>query len=168
MRLILESHSALIWAARDPKSRARPFGRRVSGAYPDAARRLRRDTRTPRRWSPKPGRVGPGTVGIGMPGTISPATGLVKNADRPLNGRPLETTGRRARTRGTLPTTPTTCAVSRRWAGAGAGSLRDRRHRNRRRDRGDGKVLIGANAIGGEWGHNPMPWPEPRSGRDRR
>jgi len=25
----------------------------------------------------------------------------------------------------------------------------------------DGKVLIGANAIGGEWGHNPMPWPEP-------
>jgi len=23
-----------------------------------------------------------------------------------------------------------------------------------------GRVLIGANAIGGEWGHNPMPWPE--------
>jgi len=22
-------------------------------------------------------------------------------------------------------------------------------------------VLVGANAIGGEWGHNPLPWPEP-------
>ena len=25
----------------------------------------------------------------------------------------------------------------------------------------DGQVVTGANAIGGEWGHNPMPWPEP-------
>jgi fructokinase len=23
----------------------------------------------------------------------------------------------------------------------------------------DGRVLVGANAIGGEWGHNPLPWP---------
>jgi fructokinase len=25
----------------------------------------------------------------------------------------------------------------------------------------DGEVLLGANAIAGEWGHNPMPWPRP-------
>src|SRR5204862_700507 len=31
-----------------------------------------------------------GTVGVGMPGTISPATGLVKNANSTwMNGRPL-------------------------------------------------------------------------------
>src|SRR5688500_4142954 len=34
--------------------------------------------------------AGPCTVGIGMPGVISPATGLVKNANSTwLNGRPL-------------------------------------------------------------------------------
>lgn len=32
-----------------------------------------------------------GTVGIGMPGTLSPVTGLVKNANSTwLNGRPLD------------------------------------------------------------------------------
>jgi fructokinase len=25
----------------------------------------------------------------------------------------------------------------------------------------DGKILVGANAIAGEWGHNPLPWPQP-------
>src|SRR5581483_6897415 len=25
----------------------------------------------------------------------------------------------------------------------------------------DGKLVVGANAIAGEWGHNPMPWPRP-------
>jgi fructokinase len=25
----------------------------------------------------------------------------------------------------------------------------------------DGRVLVGPNAIAGEWGHNPLPWPEP-------
>ncbi len=24
----------------------------------------------------------------------------------------------------------------------------------------DGRVLTGANGIGGEWGHNPLPWPD--------
>ena len=61
----------------------------------DAARRLRRDARSAiaharrRLSSARPAR--PGTVGVGMPGTLSPATGLVKNANSTwLNGRPLD------------------------------------------------------------------------------
>jgi fructokinase len=25
----------------------------------------------------------------------------------------------------------------------------------------DGRIVVGANAIAGEWGHNPLPWPRP-------
>jgi fructokinase len=112
--------------------------------------------------------VGPGTVGIGMPGTISPATGLVKNANSTwLNGRPLGNDVVAALGREVHLANDANClALSEAVDGAGAGA-------------GivfgvivgtgtggaivsDGKVLIGANAIGGEWGHNPMPWPEQR------
>jgi fructokinase len=32
----------------------------------------------------------------------------------------------------------------------------------------DGHVLVGANAIAGEWGHNPLPWPQILDGLDER
>ena len=102
-----------------------------------------------------------------MPGTISPATGLVKNANSTwLNGRPLGNDVVAALGREVHLANDANClALSEAVDGAGAGA-------------GivfgvivgtgtggaivaDGKVLIGANAIGGEWGHNPMPWPEP-------
>ncbi|HYM72567.1 MAG TPA: ROK family protein [Stellaceae bacterium] len=106
------------------------------------------------------------TVGIGIPGTVSARTGLVKNANstwligRPL-GRDLEAAlGRRVR----LANDANCFALSEASDGAAAGC-------------GavfgvilgtgvgggivvDGRIVVGANAIAGEWGHNPLPWPQ--------
>ncbi len=110
--------------------------------------------------------VGRGTVGIGMPGAISPATGLVKNANSTwLNGRPLADDvvarlGRPVR----LANDANCFALSEAADGAAAGE-----HVVFGVIVGTGtgggvvvggQVLQGANAIAGEWGHNPMPWPE--------
>ena len=106
-----------------------------------------------------------GSVGVGIPGAISPATGLVKNANSTwLIGRPLdrdlgERLGRPVR----VANDANCFALSEAADGAGAGA-------------GvvfgviagtgtgagivvGGQVLTGANAIAGEWGHNPLPWP---------
>ena len=111
--------------------------------------------------------MGPSTVGVGMPGTISPATGLVKNANSTwLNGKPLSRDLERALGRDVVLANDANCfALSESVDGAAAGEpivfgvivgtgvggaiI------------AGGQVLVGANAIGGEWGHNPMPWPEP-------
>jgi len=106
------------------------------------------------------------TVGLGIPGAISPATGLIKNANSVwLNGRPfardLETSlGRPVR----LANDANCFALSEATDGAAAGA---------RVVFGvilgtgtggglvvDGRVLTGPNAIAGEWGHNPLPGPE--------
>jgi fructokinase len=106
-----------------------------------------------------------GIVGIGMPGAISPATGLVKNANSTcLNGRPLSQDLERALGREVRLANDANCfALSEATDGAGAGA---------RVVFGviigtgtgggvvvDGSVLTGPNAIAGEWGHNPLPWP---------
>lgn len=105
------------------------------------------------------------TVGIGMPGAISPATGLVKNANSVwLNGRALHTDlARRLRRDVRLANDANCLAVSEAIDGAAAGA---------RVVFGvilgtgvgggiavDGRVITGRNAIAGEWGHNPLPWP---------
>lgn len=111
--------------------------------------------------------TGPGTVGIGMPGTISPATGLVKNANSTwLNGRPLRDDVIRALGREVRLANDANClALSEAVDGAAAGAKIVFGVIVGTGTGGaivsDGRVLIGANAIGGEWGHNPMPWPEP-------
>lgn len=106
-----------------------------------------------------------GTVGIGMPGAISPATGLVKNANSTwLNGRPLDRDLAAALERPVRVANDANCfALSEAADGAGAGGglvfgviLGT--------GTGGGLVLNGAlwggpNAIAGEWGHNPLPWP---------
>jgi fructokinase len=110
--------------------------------------------------------VGPATVGVGIPGAVSPATGLVKNANSTwLNGQPLAQDLVRMLKRHVVITNDANCfALSEAVDGAGAG---------RRVVFGvilgtgtggaivvDGRVLVGAHAIAGEWGHNPLPWPE--------
>ena len=105
------------------------------------------------------------TVGIGMPGAISPATGLVKNANSTwLNGRPLKEDLERRLSRELRLANDANClAVSEAVDGAAAG---------RRVVFGvilgtgtgggiaiDGHAWTGPNAIAGEWGHNPLPWP---------
>jgi fructokinase len=108
---------------------------------------------------------GRGSVGIGIPGTMSPATGLVKNANSVwLIGRPLLTDLERQLGREVRIANDANCfAVSEAADGAGAGAdvvfgaivgtgtgagivVR-------------GQVVTGPNGIAGEWGHNPLPWP---------
>lgn len=112
-----------------------------------------------------------GTVGVGIPGTVSPATGLVKNANTTLlNGHTLdrdlgERLARPVRlandancfalseaTDGAA--SPSALGVARPTVfgvilgtGTGGGVIVD------------GRVLVGSDAIAGEWGHNSMPWP---------
>jgi fructokinase len=110
--------------------------------------------------------AGRGTVGVGMPGTISPATGRVKNANSVwLNGRPLAEDLGRLLPRPLRFANDANCfALSEASDGAAAGA---------RAVFGvivgtgvggglvlGGRVWTGPNAIAGEWGHNPLPWPE--------
>ena len=106
-------------------------------------------------------------IGIGMPGTISPITGLVKNANSTwLIGRPLQRDLETALGRPTRLANDANCFVlSEATDGAAAGmeivfgvilgtgvgggiAI-------------GGRILLGANAIAGEWGHNPLPWAQP-------
>jgi fructokinase len=110
---------------------------------------------------------GRATVGVGMPGAISPATGRVKNANSVwLNGRPLAEDLGRLLPRPLRFANDANCfALSEASDGAGAGA---------RAVFGvilgtgvggglvlDGRVWTGPNAVAGEWGHNPLPWPAP-------
>jgi fructokinase len=106
-----------------------------------------------------------GSVGVGHPGAISPATGLIKNANSTwLNGQRLDKDLAERLSRPVWLANDANCfalseAIDGAAAGArvvfgvivgtgtGAGVIVDRR------------PLVGANAIAGEWGHNPMPWP---------
>jgi fructokinase len=112
-------------------------------------------------------RLGPALgIGIGTPGTHSRATGLLKNSNTVcLNGRPLQQDlearlGRPVRmsndancfalseaTDGAAAGAPVVFGVIA-GTGTGAGIVVDRR------------VLTGPNGIAGEWGHNPLPWPQ--------
>jgi len=129
-------------------------------------------------------------IGVGTPGSLSPATGLIRNANSTvLNGQALDrdlirslaaraptgvagsgagggvkTSGAAIRTRLRLANDADCFALSEATDGAAAGAgvvfgviagtgtgagvvVR-------------GQLLAGANGIAGEWGHNPLPWPE--------
>jgi len=106
-----------------------------------------------------------GSIGIGMPGALSPATGLVKNANSVwLNGRPFdaalaERLGRPVRFDNDANCFALSEAIDGSAAGAacvfgvivgtgtGGGVIMH------------GRIWRGANAVAGEWGHNPLPWP---------
>lgn len=108
-----------------------------------------------------------GSVGVGIPGTLSPATGLVKNANSTwLIGHALDRDLAAALGRPVRLANDANCfALSEAMDGAGAG------HRvvfgvilGTGCGGGiviDGQALTGPNAIAGEWGHNPLPWPDP-------
>lgn len=108
----------------------------------------------------------PGSVGIGTPGAISPATGLLKNSNTVcLNGKPVDADLKRLLGRDIRIANDANCfALSEAIDGAGAGAdvvfgvivgtgtgagVVVRSH-----------TLKGPNAIAGEWGHNPLPWPQ--------
>ncbi len=106
-----------------------------------------------------------GLVGIGTPGALSRVTGRIKNANSVcLNGQPLQQDLEALLQRPVRLSNDANCfALSEATDGAaadslvvfgviigtgtGAGIVIGR------------KVLVGPNAIAGEWGHNPLPWP---------
>ena len=106
------------------------------------------------------------TVGIGIPGAISPATGLIKNANSTwLIGHPLETDLARALGRPVRLANDANCfALSEATDGAAAGAAVVFGVIIGTGTGGglvvNGRVVVGANAIAGEWGHNPLPAPE--------
>jgi predicted NBD/HSP70 family sugar kinase len=104
-------------------------------------------------------------VGIGTPGAISPASGLLKNSNSVcLNGKPLLQDLQRLLERPVYMANDADCfALSEAMDGAAAGAAVVFGvivgtgtgagivcH---------GHLLSGPNAIAGEWGHNPLPWP---------
>jgi len=106
------------------------------------------------------------SIGAGIPGMLSPATGLVKNANSTcFIGRPLDRDLAAALGRPVRLANDANCfALSEARDGAAQGA---------RVVFGvilgtgvgggivvDGKVLAGLNAIAGEWGHSPLPWPQ--------
>jgi fructokinase len=107
------------------------------------------------------------TVGIGMPGAISPLTGLVKNANSTwLNGRPLQHDLERALDRPVRLANDANCfTLSEATDGAAAGLATVFGAILGTGVGGglavSGRILVGANAIAGEWGHTPLPWPAP-------
>ncbi|MDB5988508.1 MAG: hypothetical protein JWR16_3561 [Nevskia sp.] len=106
-------------------------------------------------------------LGLGHPGSLSPASGLIRNANSTcLNRRPLQQDlqallGRELRMANDAnclalseifdgaATCAQTVFAAILGTGVGGGIVVD------------GHALIGANAIAGEWGHNSLPWPRP-------
>ncbi len=105
-----------------------------------------------------------GTVGLGTPGAISPATGLMKNANSTwLIGKPFDKDLEEALARPVKIANDADClavseatdgagaAYSTVWAviiGTGSGSgIVTNKH-----------LVTGPNAIAGEWAHNQLPW----------
>ncbi|MDF0535681.1 fructokinase [Shewanella sp. A32] len=112
-----------------------------------------------------------GTVGVGIPGVVSPFTGEVKNGNSVwLHGHPLDKDlGLRLDRQVRVANDANCFAVSEAVDGAGAG---------KRMVFGvilgtgvgggiavDGKVHAGGNGIAGEWGHIPLPWMRPEEFR---
>ncbi|MHC4470707.1 MAG: ROK family protein [Planctomycetota bacterium] len=148
--------------ALDPDGRAL-FGKRVPTPRDDYDATLEAVAGLVAEVERETGRTG--TVGLGVPGTVSPATRVMKNANSTwLIGKPLSEDlearlGREVR----LMNDANCFALSEATDGAGAG---------KRVVFGvivgtgtgggivaDGRVLTGVNAVAGEWGHNPLPWP---------
>jgi fructokinase len=107
-----------------------------------------------------------GTVGIGTPGSVSRASGLLRGSNSVwLNGRPIQADLEAALGRAVRITNDANCfALSEASDGAGAGAAVVFGVILGTGVGGgivvDGRVLGGANAIAGEWGHNPLPWPQ--------
>ena len=107
----------------------------------------------------------PATIGIGTPGAASPDTGLMRNCNSTcLNGKPLKDDLQHLLQREVRLSNDANCfALSEAVDGAGAGAKSVFGVILGTGVGGgiviDGKVIDGPNAIAGEWGHNPLPWP---------
>ncbi len=108
---------------------------------------------------------GRGSVGVGAPGSISPRTGRMRNANSVwLNGKPFledltAALGRPIR----LANDANCLALSEAMDGAGAGARAVFAIILGTGCGGgvavEGRLIEGVNGIAGEWGHMPLPWP---------
>jgi fructokinase len=114
------------------------------------------------------------SIGIGIPGARSPATGLIKNANSTcLIGQDLAGDLERLLERPIRLANDADCfALSEACDGAGAGASTVFGVILGTGVGGgiviNGQLLRGPNAIAGEWGHNPLPWRQPADGAVRR
>jgi fructokinase len=147
----LNASGEIVWRRREPSARDYPHTvQLVAGLVRAAEAELN----------------AAGSVGVGIPGAISPKTGLVKNANSTwLIGHPFDQDLSTALGRPVRVANDANCfALSEAVDGAGAG------HRTVfgviiGTGTGGGiaveaQILTGRNAIAGEWGHSPLPWPE--------
>jgi fructokinase len=110
---------------------------------------------------------GQSTVGIGVPGSVSPTSGLIRNANSTwLNGRPFREDLERALGRPVRMANDANClALSEALDGAGAGRESVFAVILGTGCGGglviDGRLVEGAGGIAGELGHIPLPWPRP-------
>ncbi len=106
------------------------------------------------------------SVGIATPGAISPATGRIKNSNSVwLNNMPFKQDMEKRLSRPIRLSNDANCFVLSEWVdgaaqgansvfgvivgtGTGGGLLIN------------DHVITGSNAVAGEWGHNPLPWPQ--------
>lgn len=106
----------------------------------------------------------PCSVGVGTPGSLSPFTGLIRNANSVvLNGKALDVDLSAALQRPVRLANDADCfALSETHDGAGAGAASVFGVILGTGVGGgvvvDGKLLSGPNGVSGEWGHNPLPW----------
>ena len=147
---VLDPAGAIVWRQREPTPAAYPDIIRLMAALATAAESALGVT---------------ATVGVGIPGVISPATNLVKNASTQiLIGQALDQDLAAALGRPVRAENDANCfALSEATDGAGQGA---------RCVFGviigtgcgggivvDGRILGGRHRIAGEWGHTPLPWP---------
>jgi len=110
---------------------------------------------------------GQGTIGVGSPGSVSPLTGKMRNANSTfLNGRAFREDLEAALGRPIRLANDANClALSEACDGAAAGSRVAFAVILGTGCGGglavDGRLIAGASGIAGEWGHAPLPWPDP-------
>ncbi len=137
------------------------------GNYADAIAVVRDLIQTVEAEAVMQGSVDKASIGIGTPGSISPKTRLMRNANSTwLNGKPFKEDVEAALGRPVRLANDANClALSEATDGAaasletvfgiivgtgcGGGVVAGRR------------LINGANGVAGEWGHTPLPWPKP-------
>jgi fructokinase len=106
-------------------------------------------------------------VGLGHPGSVSPTSGLMRNSNSLcLNGKPFQRDLEALLGRGVRMANDANClALSEARDGAAAGAKNVFAVILGTGVGGgiiaNGELLVGNNGVGGEWGHNPLPWPRP-------
>jgi fructokinase len=108
-----------------------------------------------------------GSLGVGIPGSLSPATGLVRNANtQALNGQPLDRDLAAAIGREVRVTNDANCLAMSEAADGGGAGYRTVFAVIMGTGCGGGivshgRLLDGPNGTAGEWGHTPLPWMRP-------